>query len=91
MNPAQTAEAPMHYQFMTMDTPTVFHATSMNPESVTLDHYDQLPYDECTSEEILWAYGSEDYLKPPVQSTESIETEMYYASTITMLRDYSAA
>ena len=81
----------MHYHDTTMDTPTVFHATSMNPESVTLDHYDQLPYDECTSEEILWAYGSEDYLKPPVQSTESIETEMYYASTITMLRDYSAA
>ena len=64
MRVALTVAALMHYQFMTMDTPTVFLATSMNPESVTLDHYDQMEYDPCTSEELLWAYGSEDYLSP---------------------------
>ena len=88
MRVALIVAALMHYQFMTMDTPTAFLATSMNPESVTLDHYDQLEYTKCTCEETLWAYGSEDYLKPPALSTESTEMERSCASTIMMLRDY---
>ena len=51
--------------------------TSMNPESVTLDYYDNLRYDACTSEELQWAYGSEDYLSPRLVNTVSIETEMF--------------
>ena len=80
----------MHYHVTTMDTPTVFHATSMNPESVTLDHYDQMEYDRCTSEELLWAYGSEDYLSQRSLSTKSTATEMSCASIIMMLQEYSA-
>ena len=91
MSRVLTAALPMHYHVTTMDTPTVFHATSMNPESVTLDHYDQMEYDRCTSEELLWAYGSEDYLSQRSLSTKSTATEMSCASIITMLRDYSAA
>ena len=88
MRPALIVAALMHYQFMTMDTPTAFLATSMNPESVTLDHYDQLLYEKCTSEELQWAFGSEDYLRAPALSTESTEMERSCASTIMMLRDY---
>ena len=88
MRAALNVVAQTHYQFMTMDTPTAFPATSMNPESVTLDYYDQLEYTKCTCEETLWAYGGEDYLKPPALSTESTETVRSCASIITMLRDY---
>ena len=91
MSRALIAALQMHYHVTTMDTPTVFHATSMNPESVTLDHYDQMEYDKCTSEELLWAYGSEDYLSQRSLSTKSTETGMSCASIITMLRDNSAA
>ncbi|MEL0190612.1 MAG: hypothetical protein VW878_07285 [Candidatus Poseidoniales archaeon] len=64
MNPAQNAEAAMLSQYMMTGTPIAFPATSMHPESVTLDFYDQLPfrYDECISEELLYHYGIEDYL-----------------------------
>ena len=64
MNRAQSVEARMLSRYMTMDIPTAFHATSMHPESVTLDFYDNLRYDECYCEDTLWAYGSEDYLSP---------------------------
>ena len=64
MSPAQNAEARMLSQYMMTGTPIAFPATSMHPESVTLDFYDQLPfrYDECTSEELLYHYGIEDSL-----------------------------
>ena len=65
MNRAQTVEARMLSQYMTTGTPIAFPATSMNQESVTQDFYNlPLRYDECTSEDMLWAYGSEDYLSP---------------------------
>ena len=88
MNPAHNAEAAMLSQYMMTGTPIAFPATSMNPESVTLDHYDQLLYEKCTSEELQWAFGSEDYLRAPALSTESTEMERSCASTIMMLRDY---
>ena len=61
MSLAQNAEARMLSQYMMTGTPIAFPATSMNPESVTLDFYDNLPYryDECTSEELLYHYGIE--------------------------------
>ena len=61
MNPVHNAEAAMLSHYMMTGTPIAFPATSMNPESVTLDFYDQLPfrYDECISEELLYHYGIE--------------------------------
>ena len=88
MKLALNVAAQMHYQFMTMDIPIASHATSTNPESVTLDYYDQLLYEKCTSEELQWAFGDEDYLRAPALSTESTEMERSCASTIMMLRDY---
>ena len=69
----------MDMDIVSLVIPITLHPmrTSMNPESVTLDYYDNLRYDECTSEELQWAYGSEDYLKPRLVNTVSIETEMF--------------
>mgnify|MGYP004368345849 FL=1 len=83
MDLAPPADHLMHYLLTTMDTPIVSHATNFHPESVTLDHYDQLCTTETYCEDTLFAFGSEDYQAEPARSSKSTLMEIPFGSTIT--------
>ena len=76
MSRVKNAALLMQKLFTMMDTPTVFHATSIHPESVTLDYYDQRCENEYHCEDTLYAFGSEAYQPTLVNDTRSILMEM---------------
>ena len=75
--------------FTLTDTPIALRVKHTFHPMINLDYYDQLQTKECYCEDTLFAFGSEDYLKPPVLNTESTETEMSCASIITMLQEFA--
>lgn len=77
--------------FTLTDTPIVLRVKHIFHPMINLDYYDQLQTKECYCEDTLFAFGSEDYLNPPVQNTGFTETETSCASIITMLQEYAVA